>query len=73
MPGMCEKKCAECGQCIAHQAQGVIDEKNTEIKHLRDLVKAQEELLARYRLGTRRGIDGILDRMTAAKEALNWE
>ena len=35
MPGMCEKKCGECGLCIGHQAQGVIDEKDAEIKDLR--------------------------------------
>ncbi len=44
-----------------------------EIKALRDLVKAQEELLSRYRLGTRRGIEGILDRITTAKETLGWK
>ncbi len=35
MPGMCEKKCGECGLCIGYQAQGVIDEKNAEIAKLR--------------------------------------
>lgn len=43
-----------------------------ENQELVNLVKAQEELLSRYRLGTRRGVDAIIDRITTAKEKLNW-
>ncbi len=35
MPGMCEKKCGECAQCVGQWAQEVINEKDAEIRELK--------------------------------------
>ncbi len=45
MPGMCEKKCGECGLCIGHLAQDVIDGKNAEINGLNLQVGGLKEAL----------------------------
>ena len=53
------------GLCAEYEED--IEEKNKELKRLKEIIKCKNVLLVAYRLGTRKGVEKALDRLEALK------